>query len=213
MPSSRASVREAPQQLERLIFFSDAVFAIAITLLVIEVRVPDLSHPDDAMLGQALLDLMPKYIGFLSSFFVIGRFWMSHHQLFGMLKAADGGLIWTNMFLLMAIAFMPFPTAVLSEYVWVRVGVGFYTCWFTLAGVISYLLTRSAVRRRHLIRDDVSSEQCRERVRGSIVPIAMGIIAFIAGMIEPILSLVALAVGNPLISIALNRAGRYRRRS
>jgi len=211
MSSSRASERETPQQLERLIFFSDAVFAIAITLLVIEVRVPDLPHASDAVLGQALLDLVPKYIGFLSSFFVIGRFWMSHHQLFGMLKEADSGLIWHNMFLLMAIAFMPFPTAVLSEYVWLRVGVGFYTFWFTLVGVIGFLLTRSAVRRRHLVRDDVSNEQCRDRVRGSLVPIAIGVIAFIAGMIEPIMSLVALAVASPIVAMAVKRMGRRRR--
>lgn len=209
--SSHGTSDQQAHQLERLIFFSDAVFAIAITLLVIEVRVPELPHASDAMLGQALLDLVPKYIGFLSSFFVIGRFWMSHHQLFGMLKEADSGLIWHNMFLLMAVAFMPFPTSVLSEYVFLRVGVGFYTFWFTLVGVIGFLLTRSAVRRRHLVREDVSNEQCRDRIRGSLVPIAIGIVAFAAGMVEPIMSLVALAVASPVIAMAVHRIGRRRR--
>ena len=210
MSSSRVSERETIG-LERLTFFSDAVFAIAITLLVIEVRVPELPHLDDALLGQALVDLLPKYIGFLSSFFVIGRFWVGHHQLFGMLRASDSRLVWTNLVLLMTIAFMPFPTAVFSEYVQLRVGVGFYTAWLMIVGAMNFWLIRVAVGHRRLVRDDVDNDECRAILRGSVIPVLIGFVAFVAGMIQPILSLIALAVASPLIAILVRRTARRRR--
>ena len=84
------------QQLERMTFFSDAVFAIAMTLLVIEVRVPEIHVHSDLALGQALLDLLPKYIGFVVSFMVVGRFWVGHHAVMGLLKGLDRRLVWIN---------------------------------------------------------------------------------------------------------------------
>lgn len=210
MSSHGTSDRQA-HQLERLIFFSDAVFAIAITLLVIEVHVPDLPQLDDALLGQALVDLLPKYIGFLSSFFVIGRFWVGHHQLFGMLKASDNRLVWINLVLLMTIAFMPFPTAVFSDYVRLRVGVGLYTVWLMVVGLANFWLVRTAIHRRHLIRDEVTNDDCRAALRNSTIPILIGFAAFVAGMIEPLLSLVALAAASPVIALIVRRTGRAHR--
>ncbi len=102
-------------QLERLTFFSDAVFAIAMTLLVVEVKLPALHHPTGPQLGQALLDLIPNYVGFLVSFLVLGRFWLAHHEVMGLLKAADKRLVSVNLFLLLGVAFMPFPTAIISD--------------------------------------------------------------------------------------------------
>jgi uncharacterized membrane protein len=199
---------QASTQLERLTFFSDAVFAIAITLLVIEVRVPEIEHFGDAALGQALLDLLPSYIGFLSSFFVIGRFWVGHHQLFGMLKASDQRLVWTNLILLMTVAFMPFPTAVFSEYVQLRAGVGLYCLWLVLLGLMNHRVAVVALGGRRLVRDNVEGEACRIFIRNTWIPVLIGATAFVAGMVTPLLSLVALAVASPLISIAVHRTGR-----
>ena len=101
--------------LERLVFFSDAVFAIAITLLVLEIEVPHLARDGGLdQFAEAMIELFPKFFAFGLSFLVIGRFWMSHHQLFGHVVAYSPRLMWPNVFYLMAIAFMPFSTALLG---------------------------------------------------------------------------------------------------
>jgi len=88
-------------QLERLTFFSDAVFAIAITLLIIEVHVPHVSGVDDALYWQALAELRSSLFGFALSFLVIGMLWMAHHRVFGMLNDYSPKLMWPNLLLLM----------------------------------------------------------------------------------------------------------------
>ena len=72
-------------QLERLILFSDAVFAIAITLMVIEIKIPEIHRNEvtDELLVNKLGELIPKFIGFLVSFLLIGQYWVVHHRLFG----------------------------------------------------------------------------------------------------------------------------------
>jgi uncharacterized membrane protein len=97
------------------VFFSDAVFAIAITLLVLEIAVPHLGNGQpDASYWQALIDLIPSLFAFGLSFLVIGRFWMGHHERYAVLDQFDARLMWPNMLYLMAIAFMPFATAFLG---------------------------------------------------------------------------------------------------
>ncbi|MBV9930381.1 MAG: DUF1211 domain-containing protein [Alphaproteobacteria bacterium] len=98
--------------LERLVFFSDAVFAIAITLLVLEIKVPVLPKGSpDALYWQALLDLIPSFMGYVLSFAVIGVFWIGHHRAFAMAGRYSGRILGWNMGLLCVIAFMPFVTA------------------------------------------------------------------------------------------------------
>ncbi len=103
--------------LERLLFFSDAVFAIAITLLALDLRLPAQGGAlNDSALALALLAAWPKYLSFAVSFLVVGLFWSGHHRRFSRLQGFDRRLIWLNLLLLMGVAFIPFPTAVLSEY-------------------------------------------------------------------------------------------------
>jgi uncharacterized membrane protein len=102
---------------ERLVMFSDGVFAIAITLLVLDIRLPELpARADSAALTAALLSIMPKIAAYTLSFLVVGEFWRLHHMRFRYINRCDGRLIWLNLLLLMTIGFVPFSSAVLSEY-------------------------------------------------------------------------------------------------
>lgn len=98
--------------LDRFIFFSDALFAFAITLLVLNIQLPDGPKAD---LAKQLLALWPEYIAYLIGFLSIGTFWISHHRKFRYIVGYDKNLIWLNLLLLMVIAFMPFPTSLISE--------------------------------------------------------------------------------------------------
>ena len=105
---------DAHPSTHRLEAFSDGVFAIAITLLIIEIGVP---HVDgDVTLAREIRDLWPSYFAYALSFFTIGIYWANHHSFTQMFKRTDHGFLMVNVIFLMAIAFLPFPTAVLGEY-------------------------------------------------------------------------------------------------
>src|SRR3954449_6039774 len=118
-PGPSATERQEPDHghtpahpLERLIFFSDAVFAIAITLLIIEVHPPHLPfRASDHDHLVALADLIPSFVAFFISFFVIGAFWAGHHRAFSLSRHWSPGLLVPNIMMLCAVAFMPFATA------------------------------------------------------------------------------------------------------
>ena len=104
-------------ELERIVFFSDAVFAIAITLLVLDIKVPEIPERLVAQeLPEALAALWPKFLSYVLSFVVILFYWTAHHRIFHAIKDYDWNLIWLNSLFLMCIAFLPFPTALLGEY-------------------------------------------------------------------------------------------------
>ncbi len=132
--------------LERVLFFSDAVFAIAITLLVIEIKVPELHGPTDGELGRALLQLLPRIIGFVVSFFLIGQTWAEHHLIGRQLRGFDRGLVWKNLWLLFFVAAMPFVSALFSEYFSSRLAVTIYALTFTGLGLAKAGLWRYVVR-------------------------------------------------------------------
>jgi uncharacterized membrane protein len=92
--------------------FSDGVFAIAITLLILEVRVPS----GTADVGSALLHIWPSYLAYVTSFLTIGVIWVNHHSVFTLLSRVDRSLIFINTVMLMVVAFIPFPTRLVAEF-------------------------------------------------------------------------------------------------
>jgi uncharacterized membrane protein len=103
--------------LSRFESFSDAVFAIAITLLVLNFRIPDLpGTAGDSQTIHRLLSLWPDFLGYITSFIVIGVLWVNHHALFHFLRCVDRFSLVINLLLLMCVAFIPFPTALIARY-------------------------------------------------------------------------------------------------
>lgn len=133
---------------ERIVFFSDAVFAIAITLLVLEIHVPHLEGAGGARaLLEALLHLFPKLVGFVVSFAVIGKMWAEHHRVFRHLDGYDDGLVSRNLALLFFVAAMPFSTALSSENPQSGAALAFYAATLGLVGLAKVWLWRYASRR------------------------------------------------------------------
>ena len=133
-------------RLERMILFSDAVFAIAITLLVIEIDVPRLSADGPAAAyWQALAEHIPSFFGFVLSFLVIGRFWSGHHAMFSQVARFDESLVWPNLQLLMMIAFMPFATAFLTRNIGAAVPSLIYNLCFLATALLSVRLAHKAL--------------------------------------------------------------------
>jgi len=104
-------------QLNRIEGFSDGVFAIVVTLLVLELKVPILHDRGNASeLGRQLVDLLPKFLSWLISFVIVCKFWLNHHHLLTFARHATYGMIWLNSIFLMGQAFIPFPIALMGEY-------------------------------------------------------------------------------------------------
>ena len=164
--SARTRRDAPPGALERLVLFSDAVFAIAITLLVVEIDVPTRSDGD---LASALADLWPQFLSFLLSFLVVGLFWIGHHRMFGYVARSDSRLLWLNLALLLCIAFLPFPTALLGEHEGDRVAVLFYASAMTATGLASASLWRYASAGGRLLASDADEAIVRYLSRRSVV--------------------------------------------
>jgi uncharacterized membrane protein len=108
------NTNSAPNETARIEAFSDGVFAIAITLLILGIQVPP--HTARGVLRGALMGLWPSYLAFVASFMTIGVMWLNHHRLFTLINKKDDGLIAFNLLLLLGITWLPFPTALLAEH-------------------------------------------------------------------------------------------------
>ncbi|MBA3880099.1 MAG: DUF1211 domain-containing protein [Sphingobium sp.] len=206
-PDRPLATRHGPEHaLERLIFFSDAVFAIAITLLVIEIHVPELPHnASDTAFINALLELIPNFSGFVVSFFVIGAFWGAHHRAFGCAAHWHDRLMAPNVQMLFAIAAMPFFTAFMNEYINQRVPVLAYCLWLLVTALLNFRLQRAATS-APVVDETVSAETiARIRLRGWAT-VGGAATAVIVAAVAPIPALAQVTLMSiPLWRLALMR--------
>jgi uncharacterized membrane protein len=142
----------------RLEAFSDGVFAVAITLLVLEFKVPHDGH-----LAAGLIALWPSYLAYVISFVVIGAIWINHHVMFEWIIKADQKLLLLNTLLLLFIAFLPFVTAVLAEAFHERVdqdiAAAFYGATLTTIGLCVTFTWRHCSRNPQLLSDTITPRQ------------------------------------------------------
>jgi uncharacterized membrane protein len=163
--------------LDRLIFFSDAVFAIAITVLVLDIRLPpggDIAN--NQQLLRMLIGLWPKYLAYFISFWVIGLYWISHHRKFLVIRRADSRLLRLNLLLLMLIAFMPFPTSVMSQN-GSRTATVFYALVMALGGLLLALLWWHAAHNHHLVDPQLDKRFIRQEVVTPLATVAVFLIS------------------------------------
>jgi uncharacterized membrane protein len=116
MAQAGHSANKTHFQLDRISFFTDGVFAIAITLLVIEFKVPVIEHPTDHLLWDALKEMSWKLLGFIISFCIVGYYWSVHHRIFGYVEKYTSRLIWLNLLFLFSVVLLPFTSGLLGEY-------------------------------------------------------------------------------------------------
>ena len=171
---------------DRVLFFSDAVFAIAITLLVVDIRVPDIVTDT----AQELSADKGRIVSFAISFLVIGLFWMGHHRLFRYIAALDRRLIFINLLFLGTIAFLPYPTALLfAGGTRQTTGPVFYAACVAVAGLMELAVWLYATHAKGLVPASVSPALRRYEL-GQLLPTPVVFllsipVAFIAPGVAP----------------------------
>lgn len=173
--------------LERLVFFSDAVFAIAITLLALEIRLPESEELlSNSQLSAQLTGMWHEYLAFFISFMVIGTFWMAHHRKYRFIRRYDGRLLLLNLLFLMVVAFVPFPSSVISKYS-ERTATIFYALTMSLAGLLLAAIWGYASGHNRLIDPDLNANQRQRQfvaplVTSAIFLLSIGIAFLDAGL-------------------------------
>jgi uncharacterized membrane protein len=156
--------------LGRLLALSDGVFAFAMTLLVVQLLVPQLGPGQVGQLGTKLLDQMSSYVSYLISFTVISIYWYSHHRLFRYVRRWDAWLVALNLGALLFIALMPFPTAIMGRYADQTVAVVVYAAILGSSGLFVWLMWWYCIR-RHLFTASLEQHTARQfRWRAFLTP-------------------------------------------
>ena len=162
---------KASSTTHRLEAFSDGVIAIAITLLVLQIDVPSASQ---GRLADELVDLWPSYVAFVLSFVVIGIMWVSHHSMFERIANVDRRLLFLNLLLLMGIAFLPFPTALLAEFAQqggenAKFSAATYSLTMAIIGVFFVVMWHHLYRHPELLVEGIGPERARTAMIRSLV--------------------------------------------
>ena len=154
-------------EFDRFVFFSDAVFAIAMTLLVVGIGIP---HVASANLEHALHNKSDEILSFFISFLVIGYYWLAHHRFVAQIVSIDTGFMALNLAYLAAIAFTPFPTALVGVYTGHTISVVLYAATLGAASFFEVMMFVRAHRQK-LFRHEMSPGEYRFGVVASTVPV------------------------------------------
>ena len=182
-------IKEFTPGTSRIEAFSDGVFAIVVTLLVLELRVPHLPENYTSQdVIRELLHLGPKFISFALSFLVIAIFWANHHQMFHSLERSDRAMLWYNNLLLFTLSFVPFPTAFLGEYPTNMISVMLYGFAMFAASVSFNLLLRHAVH-AGLFQPSISKQITDESIKRGLFGPVIYFISIVSALISVYISL------------------------
>ncbi|MFI5928617.1 TMEM175 family protein [Micromonospora sp. NPDC051543] len=184
-------------------FFSDGVFAISITLLVLEIHPPE----DTSHLGRGLVELWPSFLAYVLSFFLIASIWTNHHVMFDQVVAADRGLLLLNTVLLMTVAFLPFAASVLAAAF--RNGSGeplavlFFGGSFGLGAIFFNALWWYALRAPRLLNPRVSAHAGRLVGGRFLAGPVLTLLGAAVGTVAPVAGLIIYALMIPIFWLPL----------
>lgn len=179
---------------ERVGAFTDGVFAIAITLLVLELKVPE--HLPPGGLVELLPELLPKILGHVISFAILGLYWVAHHNMFQHIKRHDRTLLWLNILFLVFVAAMPFLAGVLAAHPLDPFAVIGYAANLALAGLVLDLIWAYATRGRRLVEPELDEHLVRAVHRRVLMAPAIYLLAILV-------SFVSLAAAKLLFAIVV----------
>lgn len=174
--------QSAGKKVHRIEAISDGVFAIAMTLLILDIRLPvnELIHTDTD-LWHSLGKLLPKLVSYFLSFMTLGIFWVGHSMQFNYIHESDRNLTWISIFFLMLVSLIPFTTALLSEYIHLKLAITIYWLNILLMGVVIYIHWTYAYRKHYITVPAGSDEQTVDLMVRRRVIIAQSLYA--AGML------------------------------
>lgn len=188
--------KEKNLELDRLVFFSDAVVAIAITLLALDLKLGEAAHGHLSF--KAIGEMWPKFFAFILSFFLIAHFWKIHHQFFANIKQIDDTMMWFNIFWLLFIVILPFTSTLLSEYFNQTVSTFVYSCNMLCVALCQNFIWDYASVRPDYLRESTTEEIIFVYRFDSNVAIFNAILASILSFWSPIAAYIVLFI-RPMV--------------
>ena len=194
----------------RVLALSDGVFAIIVTLLVLEIHVPELTQGQS--LNQALSEVRPSLTAFVISFVLAGMYWVGHRDLFALIRRTDRGLVWLNILFLLPLCLLPFAAGMLGRYDREPVALRIYGLVLVVIAVMRVVIWLYATNRPHLLWQRLDDRQRRAGLALNLYPGLVYLVAFLVAKVAPGVSLLIYA-GLPVLyflSITVLRSGRNR---
>ena len=179
------------QGLKRIVFLSDGVFAIALTLLALDIRVHE---SEGTSFRMALLSLGPSIAVYVLTFILLGIYWVGHHRSFRYIVRYDYVLVWLNLFFLLCIAFLPAPTAVLADYFWEPLAFVFYGVGLACTSIAGGLLWFYAGRHHGLVHGKTGMPTLRGSIRRSMATVVVAAASAALAFLSPLAAFALLIV-------------------
>jgi uncharacterized membrane protein len=206
-PSPEVAAGLPPNRIEAL---ADGIFAVAMTILVLDLHVPTLTRDaSDASLHQLLVELLPKIASYVFGFMILGIFWVGHRYQFHYIKRTNRSFLWINLVFLLSITFLPFVVSLLGTFGASRGACALYGATLMLPGASLLVQWRYAAGpRRRLVASDVTGEvyaALRDRILLGMVGYGVG---FLLAFVAPVASLVCYGA-TPLLYLRPARIDRH----
>jgi uncharacterized membrane protein len=191
-------------RVERLTLFSDAIFAFAMTLLAVDIRVPEIAQNlVSSQLSVELANIIPKLIGYGLSFFISASYWVFYHRIFANIKRYDHTLVWLNLAFLFFIVLIPFPSDLIGRFLSQEVSIIIYSITMAATGFAASLIWLYASRHHRLIDKSLSIVAIkRMSIRTYIAPAIFLVsipASFALGVFTPVLWILVWPLGSLIV--------------